>query len=59
MLFVTTAFPFAPLNPIKAAGMEHSDLKFKEALSNYYVTSAASVDLPLTASPGVVPWMLK
>ena len=58
MLLVTTAFPFPPLNPIKAAGMRHSDLRFKEAISNYWVTSAASVDFPATTSPGVDPCIL-
>ena len=58
MLFVTTAYPLPPLNPMKAAGMLHSDLRFKEALSNCCVTSAARVDLPATTSPGVDPWML-
>ena len=57
-MFVTTAYPLPPLNPIKAAGILHSDLRFKEALSIYWVTSAARVDLPATASPGVDPWIL-
>ena len=35
VLHVTTAFPFLPLNPMKAAGIRHSDLRFKEAMSNY------------------------
>ena len=58
VLHVTTAFPFPPLNPIKAAGMRHSDLRFKEEMSSYCVTSAARVDFPATTSPGVDPWML-